>query len=568
MLFQNFIKRFQSDREIHIFLIIWFIINLIQASFTGIFHDEAYYWLFSQNLDWGYFDHPPMIALLIKIGYSIIPNELGVRLIPIIMGTLTIYFTYKLIDVENKKAKWFIYIISSMVLFHSHIGGFLALPDMPLIFGTTLFFYLYKKFLKNENYKTTLLLAIVIAFMIYSKYHGILVLFFTILSNWKIILKPKFWIMVVLSILLLSPHIYWQIMNDLPSVKYHLHGRSDTYSYKHTINYIYSQIIVAGPLMGFLVLFYGFKYRPKDSFHKSLKFTLVGFYIFFFFSTFKGHTEAHWLATAFIPLVILAYKEIITKPKALRWCGILFYPSIVLLILLRIFLMYDFLPDTRVRKEMHHWNEWANDIENVAGDLPVIFMNSYQSASKYTFYTGNESLSLNNAYYRKNQFDLWDNEQKLQGKDVFIVFPKYRYPLDTLKTSNNKTYLAGKVSNFRSYNKVLITIDDKNPEGKVNSTLDIPVKFENTSYLEADFKANPELKSVISYILYQRNKIIVPEQHIKNYELKNIEAGGNYTDTLSINLPAEPGKYDLLIAIKTGWFPTGLNGEIAEIVVK
>ena len=38
------------------------ILNLLQAGFTTLNNDEAYYWMYSKFLAWGYFDHPPMIA--------------------------------------------------------------------------------------------------------------------------------------------------------------------------------------------------------------------------------------------------------------------------------------------------------------------------------------------------------------------------------------------------------------------------------------------------------------------------------------------------------------------------
>ena len=32
---------------------------------TDIYFDEAYYWQWAQHLDWGYYDHPPLVAWLI-----------------------------------------------------------------------------------------------------------------------------------------------------------------------------------------------------------------------------------------------------------------------------------------------------------------------------------------------------------------------------------------------------------------------------------------------------------------------------------------------------------------------
>ena len=61
-------------------LLIWMLFNFVQAAFLELDPDEAYYWLYSRQLDWGYFDHPPAVALMIKAGYALFPSELGVRL--------------------------------------------------------------------------------------------------------------------------------------------------------------------------------------------------------------------------------------------------------------------------------------------------------------------------------------------------------------------------------------------------------------------------------------------------------------------------------------------------------
>ena len=80
-----------------VFVIIWFILNLIQSYFTEIIDDEAYYWVYSQALEWGYFDHPPMIALLIRLGSSLVPGALGVRLLPSLLGAATVFLVFEML---------------------------------------------------------------------------------------------------------------------------------------------------------------------------------------------------------------------------------------------------------------------------------------------------------------------------------------------------------------------------------------------------------------------------------------------------------------------------------------
>ena len=77
-------------KQYYYILAAWFIINLLQSIFTGLHSDESYYWMYSENLAWGYFDHPPMAALLIHIGHLLLPGEIGVRLLLILMSTATL----------------------------------------------------------------------------------------------------------------------------------------------------------------------------------------------------------------------------------------------------------------------------------------------------------------------------------------------------------------------------------------------------------------------------------------------------------------------------------------------
>jgi len=51
-------KQFSKQQIFWIGLLVYFVINILQAAFLELHFDEAYYWLYSRNLDWGYFDHP------------------------------------------------------------------------------------------------------------------------------------------------------------------------------------------------------------------------------------------------------------------------------------------------------------------------------------------------------------------------------------------------------------------------------------------------------------------------------------------------------------------------------
>ncbi|MDH5822512.1 glycosyltransferase family 39 protein [Luteimonas sp. RD2P54] len=60
-------------------------VHLAIAAWVPLFDDEAYYALWARDLALGYYDHPPMIAYMIRLGTSLFgETALGIRLFPVI----------------------------------------------------------------------------------------------------------------------------------------------------------------------------------------------------------------------------------------------------------------------------------------------------------------------------------------------------------------------------------------------------------------------------------------------------------------------------------------------------
>ena len=412
----------KENTKIAWFALAWFLINLVQSYFTEILEDEAYYWVYSEFMAWGYFDHPPMIALLIKIGSMIIPGELGVRLFPSLMGAATILIVYQLIPKANRDPRIFILCIIAITLMHLNVAGFLALPDIPLVFFTSLFFLVLKRFLAEDRMVQALGLGVIIALMMYSKYHALLIIFFTILSDWKLILRKTFWVIVAVAVILYLPHIIWQVKNNFVSFQYHLISRNDPFQPRQILEYLGNQLVVTGPFVGVLLLFLAFARPAKDAYERMLKFNLIGFFGFFFLSSVRGHVEPHWTAAAFPPMIVLAMLNLKSYPGLRKWVRVLGLASVPVILVIRLYLIVEILPmPVHVSRMFHDKDKWVKEIGEVAGDRPVVFMNKYQYPSLYWFYNRKPAFTHNTIIYRRNQYDVWSLEEELQGKQVLLT---------------------------------------------------------------------------------------------------------------------------------------------------
>ena len=145
------VRQLKPDTLVLLLLAAWWVINLLQAAFTGLANDEAYYWYFAQHLDWGYFDHPPMVALLVWLS-SWMPGTLGIRFFATLLQPLYLLIFWHLIkpsDATRRDALLYVLLCFSQPLLQLY--GFMALPDAPLMMCTVLFLWAFKRFDNNTN---------------------------------------------------------------------------------------------------------------------------------------------------------------------------------------------------------------------------------------------------------------------------------------------------------------------------------------------------------------------------------------------------------------------------------
>ncbi|HCE57875.1 MAG TPA: hypothetical protein DER09_08660 [Prolixibacteraceae bacterium] len=455
------------DKRHYLLLAGWVLINVLQAVFTNLHADEAYYWMYSLNPDWGFFDHPPMTALLVFLGDSLMHNEFGVRLLVLVLSTVTMAMIMNELN-EQKDLLFLAVFILSFPLVHTHIAGFLAIPDSPLVFFTLLFYLLYKRFVEKPTLQLSVLMAFVAAAMIYSKYHAFLALGFVVLSNLKLLKNKYFWLTIGITLILLLPHVLWQVANEYPSLKYHLYSRSKPIRFWTVHNNLTSQLLVAGPITGLIVFYSLFKYRTNgDLFRRMMIFSILGFYIFFFIMSFKNRIEAHY-TTVITPLLMFAtYPFIASTPNLKKWFKRIAIPVVVLLLAVRFYLAVDFIPNVgQIKISFYNHPEWTSEVKQLAAGKPVGSFNNFDIPGTYQFYTGDPAVHLAMPGYRFCQYDMWDEEKAVEGDSVFVIIPDRMDNSNLVQLSNGKKYKLLVIPEFQSlkhltvaYNDVHVTTD-------------------------------------------------------------------------------------------------------------
>ena len=513
------------EKRFYIFLLIWLCVDFVQAIFTNIHADEAYYALYGQFLAWGYYDHPPMVALMTYLSHFISIGPLSVRFCTVFLHAATLLLVWRIIHDQQatvRDVNEFFLLASSLFMFVLY--GFVTTPDAPLLFFVALFFYLYKRYLEKPSLPAALLIGISMAGMMYSKYMAVLVITFVLLSNLKLLKDWRLWLAVVLAVALFVPHILWQFNNDFPSLKYHLFIRKDTFSWAYPLEYLPNQLLVFNPVCFGLALYFCWKslrnntstgrdVRPCAStrFTRACVFTCVGFIVFFWLMTINGHAEPHWTITISIPMLYLLYYHT-REEKWRKYLTHFVLPFSVLVIVVRVALCTPFVPEITGFGDR---KQQMTDIHELCGHQPVVFYGSFQNPSLYHYFTHEDAVALSSLFNRPTQYDILQIDKEWQGKELF-VFSTSDF-LNAKKMDSYELYY-NKIQHFQGTNRIEVEVKNQRIE---NDSVVLDVIFRN-NYAEPFVFDHPECP-VLVYASYVQSEGFVFER-CENIGIQEIPA--------------------------------------------
>jgi len=540
----------KKNKKFNFFLLGLFILNFLQAIFTPIIKDEAYYWSWAQHFAWGYFDHPPMVAFMIKVSSFFFSGRLGIRFITILLNVLLVKVIWELIPEKIKEEKnadrVFFMILLATPFFN--IYGFITTPDAPLLFFGALYLLALTKIENKNNLLNTLFFGLTAALLIYSKLFGFIVIFLSILFKPGLLRKKTTYLSGIIALIFLTPYIYWQYNHDFITFNYHLFQRKSIgdFRFKFVSGYLLGTIGVLNP--GFIYIIFRQLIKKKNLIINENVFMVrmfIGYILFFFIYSFRSWIEAHWVAFAIIPMVILLYTITVKNSKVYKTIKIISIISIVLLSLLRILITLNLPIKTEFDTQK---KTYFNAIDKLANNRMVIFINSYQKASEYSYYTHKKSYSINNIYYRKNQYNLWDIENALKNKKVMFIEGKFSSFKDSIKLVTGDYVWYKKVDKFKiigalkaTFSKPLKKIDF-NKEKQVSLLIKNPYKYN----LELD--KNNSFYELAIQLEYKKYKHIIPLRVKSKIVIKAKQKNSIVVSLLTKQIPK--GEYMLSIIIK------------------
>ena len=483
-------------------LFLFCILNSIQGNYTELLPDEAYYWVYSQYMDWGFFDHPPLVAVWVTISNLLFSDELGVRFFSAISYSLMLYLVWITIDHPSKnKYSWlFLLLFASTALLN--VYGFITTPDTPLLLFLALFLWAYKLYLTQKNTLIYFILSFAIAGMMYSKYQGVLILLFILLSNWKLIKDYKIWLVCLGALVLYIPHIHWQYINDFPSIRYHLYERASVASYKfeYTLMHVVNAIAILG--FTFIIIYKAFfkGIKSKNIFYRGLNAIVLGFFFFFLIASYRGHVQAQWIAPIMLPLILITFNYLVEHKKNIRLFCYLAVTNIIIIVFARIVLANEgILP---VRLDFHGNKEWTLKVKDLTKNSEKLFINSFQNASIYWFYTKEKVHYEKNYLGRKNQYGyIPDNDVFASDSIAYITRISKEYSEIKMKSSGKDSIFISFIKNYKPLFDVEINFTNA-----VNLEFNTSMKKSYEAVIKNPYSFDISTKEIEVHVVFQNKK--------------------------------------------------------------
>lgn len=457
-----------------IVIVLFLLLHLFFMLSANLLVEEAYYWNYANHLDFSFLDHPPMVALLIKLGITLLGNnEWGVRFATIPCWILTGYFSFKLTNSIKRGAGIYAIALLSVLPFffiHSHI----ITPDIPLILSwSATLYYLYQALVLEQS-KKWYLAGLWIGLGLLSKYTivllGLATVTYLILEpdSRKWFFRKEPYLCALISVLLFFPVIYWNATHQWASFQFQSTRRLQEH-------YTFSLHIFIGVLLVFLTpagLFGGWllytKEQAKNLITTKTKrflqvYTTVPLLFFLLFSLFHV-LKVNWIGPSLLATIpwfaiLIAHDQKIiglsTRKSWITTCAVLLvcYSGIL-------YCIFSGKPQTLnhyLFPKLIHWDDFtwqlhrlADTVESKNHDTPIIVpLDVYNIGSEFNFYQkkllehrqidssyqviGSHVFGLNSLMYQ-----YWGSAEETKGRLLLLIsreLYRFKYINNTVSSS-------------------------------------------------------------------------------------------------------------------------------------
>ena len=331
------------------------VVRLIAAAVTPITFDEAYYWMWSKHLAGGYYDHPPMVAVVIRLGTLIAgDSEFGVRVVSILLGLPMSYAVYRAAEILFGSVR--VAATAALLLnvtLMAAVGTLIVTPDAPLLVASSFVLLFCAKVLETGRGAWWLGVGAAVGAALLSKYtamfFGAAILIWLLavpnMRHW--LASPWPYLGGLVAFAIFSPVILWNADHQWVSFIKQL-GRAKVEDFRpvYIAELVPTQFAFATPLvfiLGVMGLYALARRKAGEAASRVLIEVMVWVIVaYFFWHGLHARVEANWFAPIYPAFVVAAAaaahlvawrpREQRTAAFCLRWAlpaGIVMFVALI-----------------------------------------------------------------------------------------------------------------------------------------------------------------------------------------------------------------------------------------------
>jgi 4-amino-4-deoxy-L-arabinose transferase-like glycosyltransferase len=423
-------------------------LRIFFISNTLLIDDEAYYAMYARHLSWGYIDHGPVIAYLVRLFTILGENSFTVRLGALTLLFMLTVFLYRFGKTYFNEATGIIMSlgISANMLFHTN--AVVITPDVPLAFFTIMaIIYYYKAYFIDAKYlyAAGILLGLAVLSKVSALFPavGIILFPFVIQGKRHFLSDIRFYGSLVAALLVFIPFIIWNLQNDLAFVRYQGSHVTSSGSWSDFRGLWLSLLVTIGP-----VFFYYSVIKPFLLLKRLLSispeltyFTIVTIIptIYFLVHSVFSRMEVNWPAPIFsgglfLFGILLGENWPVYRKRFIFQVGF----SLLLILIVTVQTFWPFLPikgKIDVTNRYHIYNAFPSELKAYLQAYPELqnkrlLADNYQIPSMINFYLNPSleasALSIN---YHETLYSFLYQDGMFVGKDFLFLkrgktFPK------------------------------------------------------------------------------------------------------------------------------------------------
>ncbi len=425
--------------------------RLVLALRVEMLPEEAYYWTYTQYPAFGYFDHPPMVAWVVRAGTLVFGDtELGVRfghMVLLIGCAWLVWLTAR--TWFDEQSAWYATLLFALLPIFSGMG-LIVTPDAPLVFFWLATLYAIGKAVTTKRGGWWLLAGVAFGGALQSKYTAVLLapslLMFLLLSPaqryW--LRRPQPWLALAVAIALFSPVVVWNAQHDWASFAFQSTRTAGRHHHDwiDIVEFWGFQLIILTPVLFWLYLLATVRgiqrgwLQRDERWNFAVSFSLP-FFLVFVLASFKTDTHINWTAPAFLsmlPAMAALYVETTARgpaETARRWrvgAGVAVGLCVALNVAGLCVLGWSWpVPFKRAGgwRELARQTTAATDaLAKQTGQQPfVLGADKYNLAAELGFYTAQprECVNLFVLGERGLSYNFWTDLQVLEGRPAVAL---------------------------------------------------------------------------------------------------------------------------------------------------